>query len=667
VYFTELAGSYITGFWHPKRKLPKSVRCEIMILLGCNDISISFGTRQILEKVTFSVQDTDKIGIVGVNGAGKTTLFKIITSSYIPDSGKIYLAKGCKIGYLAQNTELESSNSILEEVLTAFSHLIKMEERLKELEKLISSEKDEDRLASYMKEYSNLSDNFSRNGGYEYNSRSRGILKGLGFREEEFDLKVSSLSGGQKTRLAMAKLLTEEPDLLLLDEPTNHLDINAVEWLEDFLINYKKGIMIISHDRFFLDRITNKTLEIENCECKLYNGNYTKYVKQKEQDREIQQKHYELQQKEIARMEAFIEQQRRWNRERNIIAAESRQKAIDRMEKIEKPKDLPDKIKIEFKVSLQSGNDVLTVDKLSKEYPGRPLFNNLSFTVKKSERVFILGPNGCGKSTLLKILTGKMKDYSGSFKFGHNTKEAYYDQEHSDLSMNNTIMDELLEASDVLSQTEIRNALAMFLFKGDDVFKEISKLSGGEKGRISLLKIMLSGANVLILDEPTNHLDINSREVLESALLDYEGTLIIVSHDRYFIDKLATRIIELGREPYIDYRGNYSEFKQYKGKIATELKTDSPEEKVSSAKLSHIATKEERARRRKLERQYSETEKEIVNLESSIEKIKAEMQSEEILSDHVKLNELHTKQQEMEKRLEELYELWESLAMEMEA
>jgi len=638
-----------------------------MILLGCNNISISFGTRQILKDVTFSVQDTDKIGIVGVNGAGKSTLFKIITSGYIPDSGEIYLAKGCKVGYLAQNSELESSNTILEEVLTAFSHLIRMEERIKELEKLISTEKDEEKLSSYMKEYSNLSDNFSRNGGYEYNSRSRGILKGLGFREEEFELKVSSLSGGQKTRLAMAKLLTEEPDLLLLDEPTNHLDIDAVEWLEDFLITYKKGVMIISHDRFFLDRITNKTLEIENCECKLYNGNYTKFVKQKEQDREIQQKHYELQQKEIARMEAFIEQQRRWNRERNIIAAESRMKAIERMEKVDKPNDLPEKIKIDFKVTIQSGNEVLTVDKLSKEYPGRPLFNNLSFKVMKRERVFILGPNGCGKSTLLKILTGKITDYSGSFKFGHNTTEAYYDQEHSDLSLNNTVIDELIEVSDNLSLTEIRNALAMFLFKGDDVFKEISTLSGGEKGRISLLKIMLSGANVLILDEPTNHLDISSREVLERALLDYEGTLIIVSHDRYFIDKIATRIIELGNDSYIDYKGNYSEFKQYKAGRAPELKTASSAEKVSAAKLSHIATKEEKARRRKLEKQYAETENEIQRLENSIEEIKAEMQSEDILSDHVKLNELHNKQLEMEKRLEELYELWESLAMQIDA
>ncbi|WP_010245709.1 ribosomal protection-like ABC-F family protein [Acetivibrio cellulolyticus] len=637
-----------------------------MIVLGCNNISISFGTRQIIENVTFSVQDTDKIGIVGVNGAGKSTLFKIITSTLAADSGDIYLSKGCKLGYLAQNTELESSNSILEEVLSAFSHLIKMEERIKDLEKLISDEKDEERLSSFMKEYSNLSDNFSRNGGYEYNSRTRGILKGLGFSEDEFDLKTSSLSGGQKTRLAMAKLLTEEPDLLLLDEPTNHLDINAVEWLEDFLINYRKGVMIISHDRFFLDRITNRTLEIENCECKFYNGNYTNYIKQKELDREIQQKHFELQQKEIARMEAFIEQQRRWNREKNIVAAESRQKAIDRMEKIDKPKTLPDKIKIDFKIALQSGNDVLSVDKLSKEYPGRPLFNNLSFKVKKSERVFILGPNGCGKSTLLKILTGKIDDFSGSFQFGHNTKKAFYDQEHSDLSMNNTIIDELLEASDNLSQTDIRNALAMFLFKGDDVFKEISTLSGGEKGRISLLKIMLSGSNILILDEPTNHLDINSREILESSLSEFEGTLIIVSHDRYFIDKLATRILELDRDSYIDYLGNYSGFKQHKSRISIESKPVSPVENASASKLSHIATKEEKARRRKLEKQYADTEKEIAQLESSIETIKIEMQSGEVLSNHVMLTELHNKQLEMENRLESLYELWESLALEME-
>ena len=638
-----------------------------MIVLGCNNISIAFGTRQIIENVTFSVQDTDKIGVVGVNGAGKSTMFKIITSNLTQDRGEVYLAKGCKIGYLAQNSELESSNSILEEVLSAFSHLIKMEERIKELEKLISAEKNEERLSSYMKEYSNLSDNFSLNGGYEYNSRSRGILKGLGFSEEEFGLKISNLSGGQKTRLAMAKLLTEEPDLLLLDEPTNHLDINAVEWLEDFLINYRKGVMIISHDRFFLDRITNKTLEIENCECKFYNGNYTNYIKQKELDREIQQKHYELQQKEIARMEAFIEQQRRWNREKNIVAAESRQKAIDRMDKIDKPQNLPDKIKLNFKVSLQSGNDVLSVDKLSKEYPGRPLFNNLSFKVKKSERVFILGPNGCGKSTLLKILTGKINDYSGSFQFGHNTKKVFYDQEHSDISLNNTVFDELLEASDSLSQTDIRNALAMFLFKGDDVFKEINKLSGGEKGRISLLKIMLTGANILILDEPTNHLDINSREILESSLSDYEGTLIIVSHDRYFIDKLATRIIELDKDSYIDYLGNYSGFKQYKSRIAIESKSTSEAEVASTAKLSHIATKEEKARRRKLEKQYSDTEKEIALIESTLENVKSEMQSQEVLSDHVRLTELHNKQLEMENKLESLYELWESLANEMEA
>ncbi|OPZ93884.1 MAG: putative ABC transporter ATP-binding protein YheS [Firmicutes bacterium ADurb.Bin419] len=638
-----------------------------MIVLGSNNISISFGTRQILENVTFSVQDTDKIGVVGVNGAGKSTLFKIITSSYTADTGDIYLAKGCKIGYLAQNSELESSNSILEEVLSAFSHLIKMEERIKELEKLISVEKNEERLSSFMKEYSNLCDNFSRNGGYEYNSRTRGILKGLGFKEEEFDLKTSSLSGGQKTRLAMAKLLTEEPDLLLLDEPTNHLDINAVEWLEDFLINYRKGVMIISHDRFFLDRITNRTLEIENCECRFYNGNYTNYIKQKEQDREIQQKHYELQQKEIARMEAFIEQQRRWNREKNIVAAESRQKAIDRMEKIDKPQNLPGKIRIDFKVEIQSGNDVLSVDRLTKEYPGRRLFNNLSFKVKKSERVFVLGPNGCGKSTLLKILTGKIDDYSGNFQFGHNTKTAFYDQEHSDLSLNNTIIDELLEASNNLSQTDIRNALAMFLFTGDDVFKEISKLSGGEKGRISLLKIMLSGSNVLILDEPTNHLDINSREVLENSLADFEGTLIIVSHDRYFIDKLATRIVELDKDSYMDYNGNYSGFRQYKSRISVETKPDNQVEAVSAAKLSHIATKEEKARRRKLEKQYSDTEKEIALLEKNLKDLSVEMQSEEVLSDHVRLTDLHNKQVEMGNRLESLYELWESLAVEIEA
>lgn len=582
-----------------------------MIVLGCNNISLSFGVTTILKDISFSINDTDKVGVVGVNGAGKSTLFKIIAGEYIPDSGEIYTAKNSKLGYLAQNSGLDSSNTILEEVLAVFSHFTEMESRIKDLEKSMSTEKDENQLNSIMKEYSRLTDEYARLGGFEYQSRAKGVLKGLGFEEDQFSLNVMNLSGGQKTRLALARLLLTEPDILLLDEPTNHLDIKAVEWLEEFLSNYKKCLMVISHDRYFLDKITNKTLEIENCECKLYNGNYSRYLNQKAVDREIQQRHYEQQQKEIARMEAFIEQQRRWNRERNIIAAESRLKAIERMEKIEAPKNLPEKIRIKFKSGFASGNDVLFVEGLGKSYPGKPLFKNVKFNIRKKERVFILGPNGCGKSTLLKILTGKIDDYEGSFRYGHNVNPGYYDQEQEGLNPNNTVIDEVWSADEKLTQTEIRNVLAMFLFKGEDVLKPVSTLSGGEKSRISLIKLMLSEANFLIMDEPTNHLDINSREVLESALADYDGTLLIVSHDRYFIDKLATRIIELGETSCIDFKGNYTEFHEYKSKLNSGSDNQSKNVKMTASKMEHIATKEEKARKRKLEKQLVETEKEI--------------------------------------------------------
>lgn len=635
-----------------------------MIVLGCNNISLSFGVTTILKDISFSINDTDKVGVVGVNGAGKSTLFKIIAGEYIPDSGEIYTAKNSKLGYLAQNSGLDSSNTILEEVLAVFSHFTEMESRIKDLEKSMSTEKDENQLNSIMKEYSRLTDEYARLGGFEYQSRAKGVLKGLGFEEDQFSLNVMNLSGGQKTRLALARLLLTEPDILLLDEPTNHLDIKAVEWLEEFLSNYKKCLMVISHDRYFLDKITNKTLEIENCECKLYNGNYSRYLNQKAVDREIQQRHYEQQQKEIARMEAFIEQQRRWNRERNIIAAESRLKAIERMEKIEAPKNLPEKIRIKFKSGFASGNDVLFVEGLGKSYPGKPLFKNVKFNIRKKERVFILGPNGCGKSTLLKILTGKIDDYEGSFRYGHNVNPGYYDQEQEGLNPNNTVIDEVWSADEKLTQTEIRNVLAMFLFKGEDVLKPVSTLSGGEKSRISLIKLMLSEANFLIMDEPTNHLDINSREVLESALADYDGTLLIVSHDRYFIDKLATRIIELGETSCIDFKGNYTEFHEYKSKLNSGSDNQSKNVKMTASKMEHIATKEEKARKRKLEKQLVETEKEITDTEARIKEIENQMTNEEVVSDHVKLVELHNELNELNLKLEQLYEFWDNLMSE---
>jgi ATP-binding cassette subfamily F protein 3 len=637
-----------------------------IIILSCNKINFSFGINKILDNVSFSIKNTDKTGIVGVNGAGKTTLFKILTSEYTPESGEIYIAKDLNIGYLEQNSGLDENNTLLEEVLTVYSHFIDMEARIKELEKCISTEKNEEVLNAYMKEYSRLSEDFSMLGGFEYNSRAKGVLKGLGFSEEDFDLKVGKLSGGQKTRLSLSKLLLKEPDLLLLDEPTNHLDISAVEWLENFLKEYKKSVMVISHDRFFIDKVADKILEIENRHVKLYNGNYSDYIKQKALDREIQQKHYEQQQKEIAKMEVFIEQQKRWNRERNIIAAESRQKAIDRMEKIEKPEKLPDKIKVKFKSNISSGKDVLFVENLSMEFPGKPLFKDLSFNVRKGEKIFILGANGTGKTTLLKILTGNLKQTSGNFRYGYNVEMSYYDQEQESLDPDNTVLDEVWDASPDILQTEIRNALAMFLFKGEDVFKRISDLSGGEKSRVALIKIMLSGSNLLLLDEPTNHLDINSREVLEESLSDFDGTLIVVSHDRYFINKLATRIIYIENESSIlDFNGNYEDFLSYRNRInASNENSENTNKKISSGKLQHLASKEEKARKRRLEKLILNTEKRIFQVESRLDEINKKMQSEEVASDHVKLMELNKEHDELNKELEELYKTWEEASLE---
>jgi ATP-binding cassette subfamily F protein 3 len=640
---------------------------DIMIVLSVNKVSLSFGTTNILENITFNIQESDKVGLIGVNGAGKSSLFKIIAGILQPDSGEIFQAKDLKIGYLEQNSGLDSSRSIWDELISIFSELIEIETRLKQLEKAMGSEHQESMLSGFMKEYDRLIEKYSRNGGYEYTSKTKGILKGLGFNEDEFSLKIDTLSGGQKTRLALARLLLEEPDMLFLDEPTNHLDIDTLEWLEEFLKNYRKSVLVISHDRYFLDKVTNKTLELENCKCRMYNGNYSAFMKQKAVDREIQQKHYELQQKEIAKMEAFIEQQKRWNRERNIVAAESRQKAIDRLDKIEKPEKLPEKIKIKFRSEIISGNDVLFVEGLSKEYPGKPLFTDVNFNIKKNERVFLLGPNGCGKTTLLKILDGRIEQTSGCVEYGHNIKVGYYDQELKDLDENNIIIDEVWSVNDKLARADVRNALASFLFRGEDVFKRISTLSGGEKSRIALVKLMLSGANFLLLDEPTNHLDVNSRESLEEALLNFDGTILAVSHDRYFISKLGTRILEFNGKSIFDFKADYSHYLEYRNRIKKTLQHEGKlTRKVSASKIEHMESKEEKARKRKLEKRLNETEHEIEEVENRLETISHEMERKDIQSDHIKLLDFHNEYNKLNKRLEELYNIWESLAEEKE-
>ena len=635
-----------------------------MIIMSCSNVAIAYGTNKILESISFNIQDNEKVGIVGVNGAGKSTLVKILCGILTPDSGDIFIARGLKLGYLDQNSGLNTESTIWDELVSTYAPLIEMEFRIKQLEDRISSEKDESHLSSMMKEYSSLVDNFSRSGGYEYNSRVKGVLRGLGFSDTQFDLKIYTLSGGQKTRLALGKLLLEEPDILLLDEPTNHLDINAIEWLEDFLKNYRKCVLLISHDRYFLDTVTQKTIELENRECKVYNCNYTEYMKRKKTDREIQLKHFEVQQKEISRMEAFIEQQMRWNREKNIVAAESRQKAIDRIEKVDRPSELPDKIKIRFRTSIISGNDVLFVEALSKDFPGKSIFKDINLKLRKNEKVFLLGPNGCGKSTLLKILAGNLEQTSGVFEYGHKVKVGYYDQEQQDLESSRTILEEVWSSNEKLIQTDIRNALAAFMFKGDDVLKNISVLSGGEKSRVALLKLILSGSNFILLDEPTNHLDINSREALEDALNDYEGTVLAVSHDRYFINKLATRVLEMGDSELLDCDGNYSYFIEYKNKIKRSALENASQSKMSASKSDRITSKEEKSRQRRLEKQVIQTEDEINQAEARLSEINSEMHTDTIAADHVKLAQLYEEQNVLKNRLDELYTLWEELQLE---
>ena len=635
-----------------------------VIVLNCNNIGFSYGTDVIIKNISFNLQENDKAGLVGVNGAGKSTLFKIITGELHQEEGELFISKELALGYLKQNAALTTENTLWEELLEVFGPLVSMEESIKCVEREISLTSEQEKLDSLMKEYSRLTERFSYLGGFEYNSRIRGVLRGLGFTDSEFEQRVSILSGGQKTRLALAKVLLEEPDILLLDEPTNHLDIAAVEWLEDYLKNYKKCLLIISHDRYFLDSVTNKTIEIENKTSTFYNTNYSGYVKQKLVNREIQEKHYLLQQKEIARQEAIIEQQRRFNREKNIIAAESRQKVLDRMVKLEKPQEIPDKMRMKFTQAITSGNEVLELDSLSKAYGDKKLFENISFKLRRAERVFLLGPNGCGKSTLLKILAGRLESTAGKFSFGAKVDLGYYDQEMADLNDDNTILDEVWSVNQKLIQTEVRSALAAFLFTGEDVFKKISVLSGGEKSRVSLLKLIFSEANFIILDEPTNHLDINSREILEAALMDYEGTMLIVSHDRYFIDKLATRIIDIGAKPIVDCQGNYTYFSSHFKKNNLSQNTGTEVNIISEAKQSHIATKEERSRVRKLEKQLADTEREIGNIEKRLVDIDNEMA--EAASDHNKLLELSEEKALKEQRLEELYTVWGQVTEQLE-
>ncbi len=636
------------------------------MILSLSNVSKSYGTDVILEKISFNIEEKEKAAIVGVNGAGKTTLFKIITGELSSDSGDIYFKKDSSFGYLKQNAIPNSEGTIYNEMLAVFSSLIQTEEDLRQMEREMSHMSGAE-LEEHMKKYSDLQYQFELMDGYSYKSRIKGVLKGLGFTEDDFDRPVKSLSGGQKTRVYLGSLLLSKPDLLLLDEPTNHLDIESIAWLEDFLKSYTGAVLIISHDRYFLDKIVTKTIEIENKKSHIYEGNYSFYAKNKEINRQIEQHHFVQQQKEIKHQEEVIAKLRSFNREKSIKRAESRQKQLEKMEVVNKPENLPDKMRLKLTPKITSGNDVLHAEGLSKSFDGTTLFSNLDIDIKRGEKTAIVGPNGIGKSTLLKILLGKAEKTAGEIKWGTNVHVGYYDQEQHNFNENNTIFQEISDTYPEMTSGEIRNVLAAFVFEGDDVFKLISSLSGGEKGRVSLAKIMLSKANFLILDEPTNHLDIFSKEILESAINNYEGTVLYVSHDRYFINKTATKIIELSKEGVTEYLGNYDYYTEKKNTAKREEmlfgeNTPQPEkQEATETKLSYQAQKEQQAKERKLKNQIKKIETEIEETEEKIQSLDEELMKPEIATDADKARELFDQKTELETHLSELYDKWESI------
>lgn len=637
------------------------------MILACHGISKAFEEKIIVDNGSFHIEDHEKAALVGPNGAGKSTILKMIVGELPTDSGNVILTRGKTLGYLAQHQNMDSSNSIYDEVKSAKAHLIAMEEQLRkielELKDLSGSE-----LASRMETYNRLTAAFERENGYAYESEITGVLKGLGFQEDEFSRPVSTLSGGQKTRVSLGKLLLTKPDILLLDEPTNHLDLNSITWLETYLLNYTGAVLIVSHDRYFLNRIVTKVIEVEAGQVMTYLGNYSDFSYKKKQLREARLKEYLNQQQEIKHQEAVIEKLRSFNREKSIKRAESREKMLNKIERIEKPQEINTDIHLTLTPSVISGNDVLSIEHLSKAFPPQQLFSDVSFEIKRGEHVAIIGDNGTGKTTLLKILNGLVEADQGSFTLGTNVHIGYYDQEHHVLHMEKTIFDEISDDYPSLTNTEIRNMLAAFLFTGDDVFKLIGDLSGGERGRVSLAKLMLSEANFLILDEPTNHLDIASKEILEHALNDYTGTLLYVSHDRYFINQTATRILDLVNQKFVNYIGNYDYYLEKKEELtaaytseANSSDSSSPASTPSENKLSWQEQKEAQAKERKRQNELRKTEERITALEERDSEIDQLMMKEEIFTNSVKCQELAQEKAAIAEKLETLYEKWEEL------
>lgn len=636
------------------------------MILSCNNISKSFGTDVIIKSCSFNIEDHEKAAIVGINGAGKSTLLKIITGIEPADTGLVTLAKDKTLGYLAQQQNLGSDNTIYDELLSVKQYILDMEKELRSIEKRMNTA-DGDELENLMKKYSDLNHRFEMENGYAYKSEITGVLKGLGFSEEDFTLNVNTLSGGQKTRVALGRLLLAKPDIILLDEPTNHLDMESIRWLENYLLNYNGAVLIVAHDRYFLDKIVSKIIELDNGVATVFSGNYTDYAAKKAILRNMKLKEYLNQQREIKHQEDVITKLKQFNREKSIKRAESREKMLDKIEIVDKPQELNDKMNIKLEPNVVSGNDVLTISGLSKSFDDVTLFDNIDIEIKRGERVALIGNNGTGKTTILKLINGIIEPDSGSIYLGAKVNIGYYDQEHHVLDPDKTIFDEIRDAYPDLNNTQIRNTLAAFLFTNEDVFKYIRDLSGGEKGRVSLAKLMLSNANFLILDEPTNHLDIVSKEILENALNNYTGTVLFVSHDRYFINAAATRIIELSNKTVVNYIGNYDYYLEKRDILSAK-----PINTVSSADIEHAKKaadskaswqeeKVKQAQLKKIKNELKRTEERIANIEERIDKLDNMYADPAISSDTAKLMEIHTEKEGLSKELDKLYDRWGEL------
>jgi len=648
------------------------------MILACNNITKSFGEKEILHGVSFHINDNEKAAIVGINGAGKSTLFKIIVGELSSDTGEVTFSKGSTYGYLSQHQDLTSDNTIYDELLSTKADILRLEESIRALEQNMKHMEGAE-LEQALSSYSRMNHEFEIQNGYAYRSEVVGILKGLGFEESEFEKRVNTLSGGQKTRIALGKLLLRKPDLILLDEPTNHLDMNSIAWLETFLATYKGAVVVIAHDRYFLDKVVTKVIELDHTKAQTFDGNYSTYAQKKAKQREDQIKAYLNQQREIKHQEEVIAKLRSFNREKSIKRAESREKMLDKIERLDKPMEESDGMNIRLEPSVTSGNDVLSVTGLAKSFGPQTLFTDLSFEIKRGEKVAIIGNNGTGKTTILKMINGIVTPDAGTIKPGVKVHIAYYDQEHQVLHMEKTLFSELQDTYPFMDNTQIRNTLAAFLFTGDDVFKQIKDISGGERGRVSLAKLMLSESNFLILDEPTNHLDIMSKEILENAIQNYTGTVLYVSHDRYFINKTATKILDLTSGKLISYDGNYDYYLEHKenmerlhlqgigygvGKTpaAKNAPVAAPAEPESAGKMDWKQQKEEQAKERKRQNDLKRIEAEIERLEARSEELDTLLADEAVYTNHTKLLEVTKEKDETAERLLELMEQWEALA-----